>query len=98
MPAQALPQSPDAQDRARASLAKALEHPTRVAIIRQLGHVDACVGELVDLLPLAQSTVSQYLELLREAGLIRGIIEGPKVCYRLEPSALSALKALIEEL
>ena len=90
MPAQALPKSPDAQDRALASLAKALGHPTRGSIIRQPGHVDACVREPVDLLPLSQSTVSQDLKVLREAGLIRGTIEGLKVCYCLEPSALRA--------
>ena len=87
MPAQALPKSPDAQDRALASLAKALVHPTRVSIIRQFGHVDACVREPVDLLPLSQSTVAQHLKVLRAAGLIRGTIEGPKVCYCLESSA-----------
>ena len=63
--------------------------------MRLLSTRDACVcGEIVDELPLAQSTVSQHLKILKEAGLIRGEIDGPRVCYCIEPKALRRLKAL----
>ena len=88
----------EARNEALAKLAKALAHPLRVSIIRRLGEVGACVNDLVDVLPVAQSTVSQHLKVLKEAGVVRGIIEGPKVCYCLEPQALSDLQALVGEL
>lgn len=62
--------------------AKALAHPARVAILELLLKKQACIcGDIVDELPLSQSTVSQHLKELKEAGLIRGDIEGKKVCY-----------------
>ncbi len=80
-----------------AKLAKALAHPARVQIVRLLLRRTACVcGAIVDELPLAQSTVSQHLKVLKEAGLIRGEIDGPRVCYCLEPGVLRRLKALVE--
>lgn len=79
-----------------AALARALGHPARVQILRLLGRRSACIaGEIVAELPLAQSTVSQHLKVLRDAGLIRGEIDGPRTCYCLEPRALRRLKALI---
>lgn len=79
-----------------AELTKALGHPARVKILRLLSEKASCVcGELVDELPLAQSTVSQHLKVLKEAGLIRGEISGPRTCYCLEPRAVRRLKALI---
>jgi ArsR family transcriptional regulator len=79
-----------------AALAKALGHPVRVQILRLLDRRNVCVcGEIVDELPLSQSTVSQHLKVLKEAGLIRGEIDGPRVCYCLEPKALRRLKALV---
>lgn len=82
-------------DQELAALAKALGHPARVQILRLLSARDSCVcGEIVDELPLAQSTVSQHLKILKEAGLIRGEIDGPRVCYCIEPRALRRLKAL----
>jgi ArsR family transcriptional regulator len=54
--------------------------------------------DIVDELPLAQSTVSQHLEVLKEAGLVRGEIDSPRVCYCLEPAALRRLRALIGSL
>ena len=82
-----------------ARLAKALGHPARVAIIRLLLRREACVcGEIVDELPLAQSTVSQHLKQLKEAGLVRGEVDGPRVCYCVEPGAVVLLKALVEAL
>jgi ArsR family transcriptional regulator len=65
-----------------ALMCKALGHPARLAILRQLLNEDRCIcGRIVEVLPLAQSTVSQHLKVLKEAGLIRGEIEGPKTCY-----------------
>ena len=79
-----------------AALAKALGHPARVRILRILVRRDACIcGDIVDELPLAQSTVSQHLKILKEAGLIRGEVDGPRVCYCIEPRALRRLKALV---
>jgi ArsR family transcriptional regulator len=79
-----------------ADLAKALGHPARVKILRLLATRNACVcGELVDELPLAQSTVSQHLKVLKQAGLIRGEISGPRTCYCLEPRTVRRLKALV---
>jgi len=85
-----------AADAELASLAKALGHPARVQIVRLLVRREACVcGDIVDELPLAQSTVSQHLKVLKEAGLVRGEIDGPRVCYCVEPRALRRLKALV---
>lgn len=82
-----------------ATLAKALGHPVRVKIIRLLVRKNACVcGDIVDELPLAQSTVSQHLKVLKEAGLIRGDVDGPRVCYCIEPAALRRLRALVSAL
>jgi DNA-binding transcriptional ArsR family regulator len=79
-----------------AELAKAIGHPARVQILRLLAHKSGCVcGEIVDELPLAQSTVSQHLKVLKECGLIRGDVDGPRVCYCIEPRVLRRLKALI---
>lgn len=85
-----------AADDELAALGKALGHPARVAILRLLGRRASCVcGDIVDELPLAQSTVSQHLKVLKDAGLIRGEVDGPRVCYCLEPRALRRLKALV---
>jgi DNA-binding transcriptional ArsR family regulator len=85
-----------AADAELAEFAKALGHPARVRILRLLATRNSCVcGELVDELPLAQSTVSQHLKVLKEAGLIRGEISGPRTCYCLEPRAVRRLKALV---
>jgi DNA-binding transcriptional ArsR family regulator len=65
-----------------ATMMKALGHPARIAIIQQLIKADACIcGDLVDELGLAQATISQHLKELKNAGLIRGTIEGTSVCY-----------------
>ena len=79
-----------------AALAKAIGHPARVRILRILGGRSSCVcGDIVDELPLAQSTVSQHLKVLKEVGLIRGEVDGPRVCYCIEPRALRRLKVLV---
>ncbi|MEX2208419.1 MAG: metalloregulator ArsR/SmtB family transcription factor [Myxococcota bacterium] len=79
-----------------AAFAKALAHPARVQIVRLLVRKTTCIcGEIVEELPLAQSTVSQHLKVLKDAGLIRGELDGPRVCYCIEPRALRRLKALV---
>ena len=79
-----------------AAFAKALSHPARIAILRTLASRNACVcGEIVDVIPLAQSTVSQHLKELKEAGLITGEVEGPRVCYCLDPETAGELSAMI---
>lgn len=84
-----------ASDTELAALAKALGHPARVQILRFLLAQDSCMcGDVVEHLPLAQSTVSQHLKILKEAGLIRGTIDGPRVCYCVEPKALDRFKQL----
>ena len=86
----------DEADEELASLSKALGHPARVKILRILVRKNACIcGDIVDELPLAQSTVSQHLKVLKDAGLIRGDVDGPRVCYCIEPRALRRLKALV---
>jgi DNA-binding transcriptional ArsR family regulator len=72
-----------------AKTAKALAHPVRIEILKILAARDVCFcGEIVDKLPLSQSTVSQHLKELKRAGLIRGEIEGPRTCYCLNKKAL----------
>ena len=86
-------------DQELAEFAKALGHPARVQILRMLVRKNTCVcGEIVEELPLAQSTVSQHLKVLKECGLIRGEVDGPRVCYCVEPRALRRLKALVGSL
>ena len=86
-------------DEELATLAKAIGHPARVQIMRLLVRREACIcGDIVDELPLAQSTVSQHLKVLKEAGLIRGEIDGPRICYCVEPRMLRRLKALVGSL
>ncbi len=82
-----------------AKLAWAIAHPARVQIVRLLIGREACIcGEIVDQLPLAQSTVSQHLKILKESGLIQGEVDGPKVCYCINPDRLAKLKAFVAEL
>jgi ArsR family transcriptional regulator len=82
-----------------AALAWGLAHPARVQLLRLLLARGGCVcGELVGAMDLAQSTVSQHLKILREAGLIRGEVDGPRVCYCANPAKLADLKRLIAEL
>lgn len=70
------------RDNKIAAFAKALAHPARVAILHILMKKQSCVcGHIVDELPLSQSTISQHLKELKEAGLIDGDVEGAKVCY-----------------
>lgn len=83
-------------DEELAGLAKAIGHVARVQIIRILASKTSCIcGDIVGELPFAQSTVSQHLKVLKEAGLIRGEVDGPRVCYCIEPRALRRLKVLV---
>ncbi|MBI2270444.1 MAG: winged helix-turn-helix transcriptional regulator [Bacteroidetes bacterium] len=76
-----------------ATLAKALGHPARVAIIEYLLKTEACIcGDIVNELPLAQPTVSQHLKELKNAGLIRGNIEGNSICYCIDEKTLAKLQ------
>lgn len=89
----------DSADSELAEVSKALGHPARIKIIRLLARRGKCLcGEIVDELPLAQSTVSQHLKILKEAGLIRGEIDGPRVCYCLSERTLRRLRALVAAL
>lgn len=100
------PEAPDLRpvegadaDQELATLCKAVGHPARVQILRLLVRRESCVcGDIVDELPLAQSTVSQHLKVLKDAGLIRGEIDGPRVCYCAEPHGLRRLRALVGSL
>ncbi len=73
--------------------AKALAHPARLAILRELAEADACVcGALVEALPLAQSTVSQHLKVLKQAGLVVSHTDGQRTCYCLDRQQLLRLR------
>jgi ArsR family transcriptional regulator len=88
------------QDSVRiAVLAKALAHPARLGIIKMLHERQGCIGcDIVDRIGLAQSTVSEHLRILKAAGIVTGEIEGPRVCYALEPSALEPLRHFLGEI
>src|SRR5664279_4557705 len=82
-----------------ADLAKALAHPARIAILEFLASQNSCMcGDIVEELPLSQSTVSQHLRELKNAGLIKGDIEGAKVCYCIDEKEWSVAKNYISEL
>ncbi|MFN4192079.1 MAG: ArsR/SmtB family transcription factor [Tabrizicola sp.] len=83
-------------ERTTAALAKALAHPARIRILRLLQASPGCIGgDIVGAVGLAQSTVSEHLRILKTAGIISGEIDGPRVCYALNPPALSPLADLI---
>ena len=82
-----------------AELAKALGHPMRVRILRILLEQEECMcGQICDQLPIAQSTVSQHLKVLREAKLVHGEVDGPRTCYCADPSRIERLGTLLERL
>ncbi|MDQ6843339.1 MAG: metalloregulator ArsR/SmtB family transcription factor [Bacteroidota bacterium] len=79
------------RDNVLAKYAKAIAHPARLAILKLLINNRSCIcGDIVDELPLSQSTVSQHLKELKDAGLIKGEIEGAKVCYCIDEKAWKA--------
>jgi len=82
-----------------AVIAKALGHPARVAILQFLIKTKACVcGDIVEELPLSQSTVSQHLKELKNAGLIKGDIEGPSVCYCIDEKGWNKAQKMVNGL
>jgi len=88
-----------ADDEELARLSAALGHPSRVAILRLLREREVCIcGEIVQLLPQAQSTVSQHLKVLRDSGWIIGATEGTRVCYSLDKNVLKRFGSLIRSL
>ncbi len=79
-----------------ADLAKALAHPARVAILQFLSEQNTCMcGGIVDRIPLSQATVSQHLAELKRIGLIRGSVDGPRVCYCIDRKAWDEARALL---
>lgn len=87
------------KDNRIATYAKALSHPARVAILKLLLKRKACVcGDIVDELPLSQSTVSQHLKELKSAGLIKGDIEGVRICYCVDAEEWEKAKLMLTDL
>ncbi len=81
-----------------ADFAKALAHPARVAILEFLARQNACMcGDIVDYLPLSQSTVSQHLAELKRVGLIKGEVEGPRVCYCIDRVVWNEARAALTQ-
>ena len=81
-----------------AALTKALGHPARIAILQYLIKTRACVcGDIVDELPLSQSTVSQHLKELKKVGLIKGDIEGPSVCYCIDEKVWNKTRKMLAD-
>lgn len=82
-----------------ARVCKGLGHPARIRILKHLMAEDGCVcGRIVEVMPLAQSTVSQHLKVLKEAGLVRGEVEGPRTCYCPDRETLARFASLINGL
>lgn len=80
------------QQNRMANIAKALGHPARIAIIEYLMKVNECIcGDIVNELPLAQPTVSQHLKELKNAGIIKGNIEGNSICYCIDEKTIEVL-------
>ena len=82
-----------------ANALKALSHPARLAILNTLAKRGTCIcGEIVDVMPLSQATVSQHLKVLKDAGLISGEIDGQKSCYCINGEAFKSLRTKVESL
>ena len=78
---------------------KALGHPARIAIIEYIMKVNTCIcGDIVKELPLAQPTISQHLKELKNAGLIKGSIEGNSICYCINREGIEHLKNYFESI
>ena len=87
------------KEQSLAAFAKAISHPARIAILNVLAKKNECIcGEIVEILPLAQSTVSQHLKELKNAGLIDGTIDGPRSCYCINWKAFEKFNAEFESL
>ena len=82
-----------------ATIAKAFGHPARIAIIEHLMKVNACIcGDIVNELPLAQPTVSQHLKELKNAGIIKGSIEGNSICYCIDEKTIDILNSYFSKI
>ena len=82
-----------------AELCRAISHPARLSILQTLAERGECIcGEIVDVVPLAQSTVSQHLKQLRDVGLIQGEIDGPRSCYCLNKKTVQELTRAFEKI
>ena len=78
---------------------KALGHPTRIKIVEHLLRCNACIcGEIVDIFPFSQSTISQHLKLLKDSGIVFGEIEGPKTCYCVDNAVLKEFQHYVSQL
>lgn len=87
------------EDEELAQLAKAIAHPVRILILRNLLRIGACYfGKLADLLPVAPSTASQHLTILKDAGLVKGEVEGERPCYCVDLQKLRRMQHLIGDL
>src|SRR5687768_2879825 len=87
------------REQSLAAFAKAISHPARIAILNVLAKKNECIcGEIVEILPLAQSTVSQHLKELKKAGLIDGTIDGPRSCYCINWKAFEKFNTEFESL
>ena len=82
-----------------AQFAKAISHPARIQILEHLASKDACFcGDIVKEIPLSQSTVSQHLKALKEAGLIKGKVEAPSICYCIDANKIQKLNEQLKSL
>ncbi|MCG8640569.1 MAG: metalloregulator ArsR/SmtB family transcription factor [Desulfobacterales bacterium] len=82
-----------------AKVFKALGHPTRIKIVEHLIQINTCVcGEIVDIFPFSQSTISQHLKLLKESGIVCGEIEGPKTYFCVDKAVLNQIKTYVKNL
>ena len=89
----------EASEMQLAKIAKALSHPARISILKLLAEKNACIcGDLVAELPLSQSTVSQHLKELKSAGLIKGEIDGPKVCYCIDMKSMTKAQDFFQKI
>jgi ArsR family transcriptional regulator, arsenate/arsenite/antimonite-responsive transcriptional repressor len=85
-------------DERLAARLKALAHPARLRILEVLAARGTCIcGEIVNVLPLAQATVSQHLKILKDAGLLQGTIEGPRSCYCIDATAVGELRLALDD-
>lgn len=96
---QDLAEQPRPEDEELALIAKALGHPVRILILRNLLRIGTCYfGRLADLLPVAASTASQHLTILKDAGLVKGEVDGPRPCYCVDLAKLGRLRQLLDGL
>jgi DNA-binding transcriptional ArsR family regulator len=82
-----------------ATIAKAMGHPARIAIIEYLMKANECIcGDIVNELPLAQPTVSQHLKELKNAGIIKGNVEGNSICYCIDEKTIAILNTYFSKI